>query len=92
MKLPDYCSPEHFVTWLLKQVEANEGKLPTAEEWEEIKKRLGKAAEWVHPWYLTPGSGEDDGGGGEDLIPHFGAGLLKGINKDLIHQPFPKVQ
>lgn len=69
MKLPNYCSPETFVTWFAKQVEANGGKLPTEEEWTEIKAQLERASQWVHPWHLKSDDGEDDGGGGEDLIP-----------------------
>jgi hypothetical protein len=69
MKLPDYNSPENFVTWLARQ---EIGEVPTKEQWEEIKKRLNKAVEWVHPWHLKPSGGDDDGGGGEDLVPpHF---------------------
>jgi hypothetical protein len=69
MKLPDYCSPEEFATWLSAQIATNGGKRPTEAEWEEIKKRLENAIEWVHPWYLKPRGGDDDGGGGEDLVP-----------------------
>jgi len=69
MKLPNYCSPEEFATWLSKQVATNGGKLPTETEWEEIKKRLENAIEWVHPWYLKPSGDDGDGGGGRRSYP-----------------------